>query len=184
MQGVYDVVPTANGFEKVYRNMRMLKIAEDGSYVRIWASRGMSCEDDSVWFPKHLFKEVTDLFGPPQPTSQMSGNDKDLILKCNNPQWTMAAEWQSNVMHHMINNYGVEVIFSHFHGPDMSGHTYMRILKDRESSKATKEEMQGIPHYMIDIAEPTENYSLARYVEDATKIIQNRRPDDFNVIVK
>ncbi|MBP3584407.1 MAG: alkaline phosphatase family protein, partial [Peptococcaceae bacterium] len=88
MQGVYDVVPTATGFEKVYRNMRMLKIAEDGSYVNIWASRGMSCEDDSVWFPKHLFKEVTDLFGPPQPTSQMSGNDKDLIMKCNNPQWT------------------------------------------------------------------------------------------------
>ena len=82
--GVFDVVPSANGEEKVYRNMRLLKIAEDGSYVRIWASRGMSCDDDSVWFPKSLFKEVTDKFGPPQPTSQMSGNDSDLILKCNN----------------------------------------------------------------------------------------------------
>lgn len=50
--GVYDTVPSANGEEKVYRNMRLLKIAEDGSYVRIWASRGMSCEDDSVWFPE------------------------------------------------------------------------------------------------------------------------------------
>ena len=95
--GVVDVVPSANGEEKVYRNMRLLKIAEDGSYVRIWASRGMSCEDDSVWFPKSLFKEVTDKFGPPQPTSQMSGNDADLILKCNNEQWIKAAEWQSKV---------------------------------------------------------------------------------------
>ncbi|MBQ2776706.1 MAG: alkaline phosphatase family protein [Peptococcaceae bacterium] len=141
MQGVYDVVPTANGFEKVYRNMRMLKIAEDGSYVRIWASRGMSCEDDSVWFPKHLFKEVTDLFGPPQPTSQMSGNDADLILKCNNPQWTMAAEWQSNVMHHMINNYGVEVIFSHMHNIDLQGHNYVKYLKNRDTSRYDESEV-------------------------------------------
>lgn len=94
---IYDEIPTPNGMEKVYHNMRMLKIAEDGTYVRIWRSRGMSCEDDSVWFPKSLFKEVTDKFGPPQPTSQMTGNDADLILKCNNEQWIKAAEWQSKL---------------------------------------------------------------------------------------
>ena len=82
LTGVMDVIPTPNGFENVYRNMRILKIDEDGNYVRLWSSRGMSCDDDSVWFPKSLFKEVTTLFGPPQPTSQMSGNDADLILKC------------------------------------------------------------------------------------------------------
>ena len=133
--GVYDTVPSANGEEKVYRNMRLLKIAEDGSYVRIWASRGMSCEDDSVWFPRSLFKEVVDLFGPPQPTSQMSGNDADLIMKCNNPQWELAAKWQSNIMHHMIENHGVEVIFSHMHNIDLQGHNYMKYMKNRENSR-------------------------------------------------
>ncbi|MBQ3509739.1 MAG: alkaline phosphatase family protein [Peptococcaceae bacterium] len=141
MQGVYDTVPSANGEEKVYRNMRILKIDEDGNYVRIWASRGMSCDDDSVWFPKSLFKEVTDKFGPPQPTSQMSGNDKDLILKCNNPQWTMAAEWQSKVMHHMIENYGVEVIFSHMHNIDLQGHNYMKYMKNRPTSRYDENEI-------------------------------------------
>lgn len=71
------------------RNMRMLKIAEDGSYVRIWSSRSMSCEDDSPWFPRSLFKEITDKFGPMMPTSQMTGNDADLILKCNHEQWKL-----------------------------------------------------------------------------------------------
>ncbi len=141
LTGVYDVVPSASGEEAVYRNMRMLKIAEDGSYVRIWASRGMSCVDDSVWFPKSLFKEVTDLFGPPQPTSQMSGNDADLILKCNNPQWIKAAEWQSNVMHHMIENHGVEVIFSHMHNIDLQGHNYMKYLKNRDTSRYDESEV-------------------------------------------
>ncbi len=139
--GVYDTIPTANGEENVYRNMRLLKIAEDGSYVRIWASRGMSCDDDSVWFPKELFKEITGLFGPPQPSSQMSGNDKDLILKCNNEQWIKAAEWQSKTMHHMIEKYGVEVIFSHMHNIDMQGHNYVKYLKNRETSKYDESEV-------------------------------------------
>ena len=141
MTGVFDTVPSANGEENVYRNMRILKIAEDGSYVRIWASRGMSCDDDSVWFPKSLFKEVTDKFGPPQPTSQMSGNDKDLILKCNNVQWTMAADWQSKVMHHMIEEHGVEVIFSHMHNVDLQSHNYMKYMKNRPTSRYDESEV-------------------------------------------
>ena len=141
MTGVFDTVPSANGEENVYRNMRMLKIAEDGSYVCIWASRGMSCDDDSVWFPKSLFKEITDKFGPPQPTSQMSGNDKDLILKCNNVQWTMAADWQSKVMHHMIEEHGVEVIFSHMHNVDLQSHNYMKYMKNRPTSRYDESEV-------------------------------------------
>lgn len=139
--GVFDVVPSANGEEKVYRNMRLLKIAEDGNYVRIWSSRGMSCDDDSVWFPKSLFKEVTDKFGPPQPTSQMSGNDSDLILKCNNEQWIKAAQWQSNVMHYMIENKGVEVIFSHMHNIDLQSHNYMKYMKNRDTSRYDESEV-------------------------------------------
>ncbi len=139
--GVQDVIPSESGEEKVYRNMRVLKIAEDGSYVRIWASRGMSCEDDSVWFPKSLFKEVTDKFGPPQPTSQMSGNDADLILKCNNEQWIKAADWQSKTMHYLIENHGVEVIFSHMHNIDLQSHNYMKYLKNRDTSRYDESEV-------------------------------------------
>ncbi len=139
--GVIDVVPSAKGEEKVYRNMRLLKIAEDGSYVRIWASRGMSCEDDSVWFPKSLFREALEHFGPPQPTSQMSGNDADLIMKCNEPQWRKAAEWQSNLMHYMIREHGVEVIFSHMHNIDLMGHNYMKYMKNRDTSRYDESEV-------------------------------------------
>ncbi|MBQ2776521.1 MAG: alkaline phosphatase family protein [Peptococcaceae bacterium] len=139
---VYDTVPREDGTEeKVYRNMRMLKIDEDGNYVRIWASRGMSCEDDSVWFPKSLFKEVVDRFGPPQPTSMMSGNDYDLIMKCNNPQWELAAEWQSKLMHYMIEEHGVEVICSHMHNIDLQGHNYMKYMKNRDTSRYDENEV-------------------------------------------
>ena len=136
---VMDVFPRQDGtMENVHRTFRALEIAEDGSYVRIWASRGMSCEDDSVWTPKSLFKEITDKFGQVVPTSQMTGNDPEMILKCNHPQWELSARWQSKCMHYMIEEHGVEVIFSHYHGPDLEGHNYMKYLKERDTSKITE----------------------------------------------
>ena len=40
-------------------------------------------------------------------------------------------------------------------------------------AKPTKEEMQNIPHYMIDIVKPEVDYSVANYVDDATVAINN-----------
>ena len=136
---VMDVLPKADGtMEPVHRTFRVLEISEDGTYVRIWASRAMSCVNDSVWQPKALFKEIIENVGQLIPTSQMTGNDPELIMKCNLPQWQMAAEWQSKVMHHMIENHGVEVIFSHMHNIDLMSHNYIKYMKERSTSKITE----------------------------------------------
>lgn len=42
---------------------------------------------------------------------------------------------------------------------------------DIASAKPTVEEMEGIPHYMIDIVEPEVDYSVGNYYDDAKKII-------------
>ena len=39
---------------------------------------------------------------------------------------------------------------------------------DIGTAKVTKEEQSAVPHHMIDVAEPEENYSVARYVEQAS----------------
>ena len=41
------------------------------------------------------------------------------------------------------------------------------------TAKPTAEEMQGIPHHMIDICEPDEDFSVSRYVEMATPIVED-----------
>ena len=71
----------------------------------------------------------------------MSGNDKDLILKCNNEQWIKAADWQSKVMHYMIEEKGVEVIFSHMHNVDLQSHNYMKYMKNRDTSRYDESEV-------------------------------------------
>ena len=49
----------------------------------------------------------------------------------------------------------------------------MQIYKDMNigTAKVTKEEMQGINHYMIDIISPDERYSVASFKKDAENCI-------------
>ena len=51
----------------------------------------------------------------------------------------------------------------------------MQIYKrmDIGTAKPTIKEMQGIPHYMLDVAEPDEDFSVSRYCEMATPIIDD-----------
>lgn len=78
-------------------------------------------------------------------------------------------------------------------GPTASGKTALSIQLARElngeiisvdsrqvyrtldigTEKITQEEMSGIPHYLIDIREPEEQYSAGDFVEDASRLISD-----------
>jgi tRNA dimethylallyltransferase len=51
----------------------------------------------------------------------------------------------------------------------------MQVYKymDIGTAKPTKEEMQGIPHHMLDVAQPDEDFSVSRYCEMATPIVDD-----------
>lgn len=51
----------------------------------------------------------------------------------------------------------------------------MQIYKrmDIGTAKPTPDEMQGIPHHMIDVAEPDEDFSVSRYCQMATPIVDD-----------
>lgn len=51
----------------------------------------------------------------------------------------------------------------------------MQIYKgmDIGTAKPTPEEMQGIPHHMIDVAEPEEDFSVSRYCAQAAPIVDD-----------
>ena len=44
---------------------------------------------------------------------------------------------------------------------------------DIGTAKPTPEEMQGVPHHMIDIADPAENYSVSRYAAEAAACVDD-----------
>jgi len=131
--------PDTVGNSNVVRNMRLLEIAEDGSYIRMWASNAVDSNNSDIWYPRWICEKIQNQFGPPPATSMVAGQDEDLILKCSQAQWKHAADWQSASMQYMMDNEGVEVIFSHFHGPDMSAHSYIRYMKERETSQYSED---------------------------------------------
>ena len=44
---------------------------------------------------------------------------------------------------------------------------------DIGTAKPTEEEMGGVPHHMLDVADPAEDYSVARYVRDADACVRD-----------
>ena len=62
-------------------------------------------------------------------------------------------------------------VAKHFNGQIVSADS-MQIYKgmDIGTAKASKVEQAEVPHHMIDIVDPAENYSASRYVQDASTI--------------
>lgn len=67
----------------------------------------------------------------------------------------------------------VELAMRH-HGEVVSADS-MQIYRtlDIGTAKPTREEMCGVPHHMLDVAEPEEDFSVARYVEMASDCIDD-----------
>ena len=61
----------------------------------------------------------------------------------------------------------------------------MQVYKgmDIGTAKPTREEMQGIPHHMLDVAEPTEDFSVSRYCQMATPILDDILARGKNAII-
>ncbi|MBQ2445107.1 MAG: tRNA (adenosine(37)-N6)-dimethylallyltransferase MiaA, partial [Oscillospiraceae bacterium] len=54
---------------------------------------------------------------------------------------------------------------------------------DIGTAKPTMEERQGIVHHMLDIADPREDYSVSRFVEEADKLLQELLSQGKTVIL-
>ena len=61
------------------------------------------------------------------------------------------------------------------HGGEVVSADSMQIDRtmDIGTAKPTAEEMRGVPHHMLDVADPAEDFSVARYVEMAAACIDD-----------
>lgn len=108
------------------RDMRVLEIAEDGSKLRMWISASMNIGADMMWHPKSLYKEIVEKIGYPSPCSTLGFGDFELIYDCMHQCWQHVADFQADSMAYLMENNGYEVVFSHFHAPDLQKHMFIR----------------------------------------------------------
>ena len=112
------------------RNIRLIEIAEDGSKVRLWVSAGMDFTNDTLWYPKHILKDIVENVGYPQPTSTAVGNEEILLSHCVVATWTACANWNANAIKYLAREQGYQMIFSHFHNVDLQGHLMLHNLRE------------------------------------------------------
>jgi len=129
------------------RDMRVLEMAEDGSMVKMWISASMDATVQTMWHPASLYQEILDNIGFPPPTSSLGGGNKELLMKCTNACWEHTADWQSACLLYMMEQKGMEVVFSHFHAPDLQSHMFIRYMKNGHNDTTPEdyeEIMQGV----------------------------------------
>ncbi|MEE0510311.1 MAG: alkaline phosphatase family protein [Peptococcaceae bacterium] len=115
---------------QVNRDMRILELADDGTYLKLWISTGLNIAADAVWHPKSLHKLVCENVGYPPAVSLAGGSDKHLFYDCMKSSWDVCGKWTADSIKYLIKENNYDVVFSHFHNVDLQGHMIVKFLKD------------------------------------------------------
>lgn len=141
------------------RDMRVLEMAPDGSYVKMWISAAMNIENCGLFSPSSIYEELVANVGYPVATSTVGGGDKTLITDCMLQCWYHAADWEADSINYLIKQYNLDAIFSHFHNVDLQAHMVMRYLKSGHKDLTP----QDYEKFIEDIYVQTDYY-LSQYM--------------------
>jgi len=126
------------------RNYKAMEIAPDGSRVRLWMSAAYDISNNVRWSPKSLMEEVTGNVGYVPPFCQMGGSNYENCKELLNPVWENYVKWQADALNYMINEKGIEVVFSHVHFIDHQGHLYWNYALTKEGVGNDEKLYQGL----------------------------------------
>lgn len=117
---------------RVIRNLKVLELAEDGSQLSMYISPAMDIDNDSVYHPKRIYKDICENVGYPTPTANIGCQSDTLITECMLDSWYSTTDWQAKAIHYMIESEDIDVVFSHYHAIDLEEHMFIKHLADKE----------------------------------------------------
>lgn len=91
------------------RDMRVLELAEDGSYCKMWISSSMNIATDVFCSPRELLRRSW-IISASRPANLHLGLQahETLIMKCMHACWEHSLEWQSDALLYLMQNKGYE----------------------------------------------------------------------------
>lgn len=125
---------------------KLLELAPDGSTVRMWMSTAFKVDCDDRWSPKSIYKEVIENCGYVPPFSQMGGANLEFSKEISVPCWRLNALWQARAINYLIQERGVEVVFSHHHFIDNSAHQFWNYALQKKNMEPEVEYQKLIDH--------------------------------------
>ncbi|MDO4281487.1 MAG: alkaline phosphatase family protein [Peptococcaceae bacterium] len=132
-----------------------LEIAPDGSNVRMLVSSAMDYSKDELFYPRNLYKQVTENIGYVPITPSCNGDDQEMVESYLLPAWENYREWQGKAINYLIEENGYEVVFSHLHNIDCLGHNFWMYAKSRAHKPVDEVAYQG---YIQNAYEDTDRY--------------------------
>lgn len=139
----------------VNRNLKLLRLDPEGKSLSIYISASMDITNDTVYHPKRLFKDIADNVGYPTPTSLIGRQDPMLITECMLDNWNVTLEWQAAAIHYLIENEGLDVVFSHYHAVDLEEHQFIKHLAEHPFNRQPVEVARK---WMEDLYVQTDRY--------------------------
>ena len=138
-QDVVDEAIKNNVHYTVNRNLKLLKLTPEGDDLAIFVSNSMDINNDSVWHPKRLYKEIVENVGYQKPSVVLGCQDETLITDCMLDNWYAVADWQSASILHLIDNENLDMVMSHFHNVDAEAHMFIKHLAKRPDNRKPQE---------------------------------------------
>ena len=126
---VIDEINDKEAIKTANRNMEILELAADGSYVRYWMSSAYDITSDSVWHPRSLYQDITANVGLVPPVSTLSGKNPEHVEKVLAKALDYYCQWQANCLTYLMENDRYDMIFSHLHNVDNVGHLFWHYAK-------------------------------------------------------
>lgn len=171
IEGVVDDAIKNDETYSVARNMRAMEISSDGTHVRLWLSAAVNINDDSVFSPKELHQEIIKHVGYPMPVSNVGFHDKDLVIDCMQENWMRTMRWWADTIDYMINEKGVEVIFSQIHNDDAQKHNMISLYKENTPFRDLP--LEVCDEFMINVCKQNDYYigRFLHYLDEGWTIL-------------
>lgn len=153
-----DVLETCNIEGKptlCSRQYLMYDVAKDGSSVKIYMSAAMNVTKSDLFHPHTLYNEIREQIGEVPYAPIMIGCSVEAFEKTIFPSWDHYIDWQAGCLNYMIEQKGVEVIFSHLHNVDYCGHSIYYDAVKREGVDSNPDDQLKL---MQTVYEQTDKY--------------------------
>ena len=120
---VDDVVDEDGKRTKCFRAYKYFRKESDKNEFSIWVGRALECDNDEVWHPKSLYKEIIDNVGYYTTASPRSARIPFYTERLMLPTWDAYNNWQADCLEYFIQNNKYDLIMSHLHNVDGIGHS-------------------------------------------------------------
>ena len=168
---VDDVVLADGSKVSCFRAYKFFRLTEEADQLSVWAGRAFECDNDLVWHPKLLYKEIVENVGYYTTSSSRGGKipffTKELML----PTWEAYSNWQADCLEYFIQNDRYDLIMTHLHNVDGIGHSlWPHAIANKHTDPA---DIAVNREYVIEAYRQTDRYlgRFLKYIDEGWNII-------------